>query len=117
MDMIVLISALQRLFDEARGLMRKGKRYIFQTHGAAALEQSLGTLFSVFYITSWILRLCNCLDEEDILASAAGLVGWCYSFFFLLGFRSTGPFIIMIMEIIKYDMRRIIVMWFAVLVA
>eukprot|EP00667_Euglena_gracilis_P003616 EG_transcript_3627 len=114
---VVLISALHRLFRELQGYAHKGWSHISHTHGAATLEKVLGTLFSVFYITSWILRLSRCLNEEDILASAAGLVGWCYSCFFLLGFRSTGPFIIMIMEIIMYDMRRIIVVWFSVLVA
>ena len=55
------------------------------------------------------LNCSTCLHiflSQDKLAAITALIGFAHLFFFLLGFRATGPFIIMIKEMLQYDIRR-----------
>eukprot|EP00668_Euglena_longa_P004945 GGOE01005809.1.p1 GENE.GGOE01005809.1~~GGOE01005809.1.p1 ORF type:complete len:749 (+),score=290.08 GGOE01005809.1:42-2288(+) len=116
-EALVLLGMFWRFVNEIKEIVAKGVEYFTRSNGAAALDNGLGLSFCVFYTLLWVMRLCGLPVAEDIFASLAALVGWCYMFFFLLGFRSTGPFIIMIKEMIQFDMRRFGLVYAAVLLA
>eukprot|EP00667_Euglena_gracilis_P000820 EG_transcript_820 len=76
-----------------------------EAHGAAAVEATLGNVFCFLFLSSVALRLADLPVLVDVAASFAALTGWLHVFFFLLGFRSTGPFVIMIKEMLQYDVK------------
>ncbi len=43
---------------------------------------------------------------EDGILAVASLVGWHYMLFFAMGFRHTGPFVVMIYHMLIYDISR-----------
>jgi len=74
--------------------------------GAAMVEARLGDLFCGLFIMTALLRIEGSPYWSDVVGSTAALVGWFHVFFFLLGYRTTGPFVIMIKEMIQQDVRR-----------
>ncbi len=52
-----------------------------------------------------VFRLFNLPNDTVILAFAA-LLGWGYMFFFIMPFRFTGPFVIMIYKMLFNDVLR-----------
>eukprot|EP00667_Euglena_gracilis_P003822 EG_transcript_3837 len=116
-ESLVLLLTFWRLINEGQEMVARGVGYFTRANGAAAMDNGLGLAFYVSYTLMWVLRLCKQPEAEDVFASLAALVGWGYMFFFLLGFRSTGPFIIMIQEMVVFDMRRFGSVYAAVLLA
>ena len=97
----MLLLVTWRVGSEIRKVALQGKAYFTGLHGAAALDKCFVIVFSLLYLTTLGLRVGRANNAEDAIASLAVLTGWTHLLVFLLGFQSTGPFIIMIREMIR----------------
>ncbi|KAG7400104.1 hypothetical protein PHYBOEH_007010 [Phytophthora boehmeriae] len=109
----VVLAAVKFLNECCQILLNFGS---FTTEGGAGRLDNICTLVTcVSLFVSTGMRVAG----EDMLGDAFGAVtlifAWFYVFFFLLGFRSTGPFVIMILRMIASDIVRFVVVYSAVL--
>jgi hypothetical protein len=61
--------------------------------------------FCICIYTAVLLRMFGS-ESEDIPVAIGSLVAWMYLLFFLLGFRLTGPFIVMLYRMLVLDVSR-----------
>jgi hypothetical protein len=63
-----------------------------------------------------ILRLFDMAAESAVLAIAS-IVGWGYMLFFVMAFRLTGPFVVMIYQMLLNDVLRFFIIYIVFLAA
>ncbi|CAF3781223.1 unnamed protein product [Adineta steineri] len=83
---------------------------IGHTIGSIFLENCLACSFCVCIIIAQMLRLCGTHNDAVLLAFAS-LLGWGYMFFFIMPFRFTGPFVIMIYKMLFNDVLRFLLIY------
>eukprot|EP00668_Euglena_longa_P003049 GGOE01003561.1.p1 GENE.GGOE01003561.1~~GGOE01003561.1.p1 ORF type:complete len:665 (-),score=190.39 GGOE01003561.1:20-2014(-) len=116
LEVFVLLFVVRRLLWDAFRLAHYGLGYFAKSKGVMALNDCIGVLFCTTWLVGAALRVAgNYPRVEAIFTATACLVGWAYMFIFLVGFRSTGPFIIMIYETIRVDLRKFLAVYFTVL--
>ena len=54
---------------------------------------------------------CLAIDNEAILLAVASLIGWIYMLFFIMPFRFTGPFVIMLYKMLFNDVLRFCIIY------
>ena len=109
-ELVIFLILIYRLYPHCAKLVCRRRRVARGTrkHGVDGFMKTVNMLFCLLYVTGWAFRLGGLHDVEDIFLSLASLVGWAYILTFLIGFRSTGPFIIMLNEILLKDLGRFI---------
>ncbi|CAF3650671.1 unnamed protein product [Adineta steineri] len=108
--MIVLAGAIWKGNSEFKEMNNVGIRKYFNTTGSGLLENSLSCAFCLtIYITN-ILRILGMRAEIAGLALAS-ILGWGYMLFFVMAFRLTGPFVVMIYEMLLNDVLRFCVIY------
>ena len=106
-QILIACVILWQLWREARTVCLQGSAYRTHAYGAAMLQKVLGLLFYISFGVAVVLQHGpQWARAEHVVAAAAALLGWSHIFSLLLGFKSFGPFIIMILEMIRYDIRR-----------
>ena len=103
-EFLVFIVWVYKTKRELREFQRSGLEY-FQGRGSALLENVLSSIFCLMQLATYLLRLIQS-PYSDIAFSMSSLACWFYLLFFLLGFRLTGPFIIMMFHMLAVDMVR-----------
>lgn len=106
--------AIVKFMNESNQLIFSVKSYTTET-GASRLDNVCTITAGMFLFLSAGMRAAGHENLEDACAAVALIFSWFYLFFFLLGFRSTGPFVIMILNMIANDIVRFIYVYFAVL--
>jgi len=120
-EAIVGIMVLLKLVGEVVEIAKRGvKAYFTQMRGSSALDNVTSLSFNLLYLVGFIFRRLGPLNPayyqvDDVCHGFAALVGWMTMFFFLLGLRQFGPFIIMIKEMLINDMRRFAAVYVSVL--
>eukprot|EP00668_Euglena_longa_P001503 GGOE01001784.1.p1 GENE.GGOE01001784.1~~GGOE01001784.1.p1 ORF type:complete len:1098 (+),score=322.37 GGOE01001784.1:96-3389(+) len=113
---VVLLIAVILLQSKLRQLWSMGLWGYFAAKGSAFLENVFPLVFSSSLCVVYGMRIATARDlappeearlsfEAPLLALAA-LFGWCYIFLFFLGFRLTGPFVVMIWSMLVGDVLR-----------
>ncbi|TYZ64527.1 hypothetical protein PybrP1_010395 [[Pythium] brassicae (nom. inval.)] len=114
-ETVCLGIAAVKFMNESNQLLFNFKSYTAES-GAGRLDNVCTIIASVFLFLSAGMRAAGLEHLEDAFAAVALVFSWFYLFFFLLGFRSTGPFVIMILNMIANDIVRFIYVYVAVLV-
>ncbi|ETL48389.1 hypothetical protein L916_02003 [Phytophthora nicotianae] len=110
-----LLLAALKFMNESNQMLLNSQGYV--TEGdAGRLDNICTTVTSISLFTSTIARLAHQQEVGDALGAVALIFAWFYMFFFLLGFRTTGPFVIMILRMIAHDIVRFFLVYSAVLV-
>ena len=133
LEAVVGLLVLQRLWKEGTEIVRERAAYFDNMRGAAAFDNLCTVLFIIFYVAGFLFRRAGerwpatyhphlrpqwpLYALDDFCHAFAAFVGWMNLFFFLLGMRSTGPFIIMITEMVSVDLRRFMAVYIAVLLS
>ena len=56
------------------------------------------------------------MPNDTVILALAALIGWAYMFFFIMPFRFTGPFVIMIYKMLFNDVLRFCMIYLIFLV-
>lgn len=109
----ILITVV-KFMNESNQLIFNFKAYTTEA-GAGRLDNVCTLMASSFLFLAVAMRVWGRNDIEDAFVAVVLIFSWFYLFFFLLGFRSTGPFVIMILNMIENDIVRFIFVYFAVM--
>jgi len=104
-ELIILIGVIVKGQTEFRELTTQGWRDYFSSSGSGFLENVVSLSFCTMILGVTFLRIFQS-PYEDALLSLASVLAWMYMLFFFLGFRLTGPFVVMIYEMLIADFRR-----------
>ncbi|CAF3001819.1 unnamed protein product [Rotaria socialis] len=111
----VLAGAIWKGRSELKEIATLGIRKYFQTTGSGLLENCLACSFcSTIFIVN-ILRALN-MEAETAALAIASLLGWGYMLFFVMAFRLTGPFVVMIYEMLFNDVLRFCIIYVVFLI-
>uniref|UniRef100_A0A7S1IC78 Ion transport domain-containing protein n=1 Tax=Eutreptiella gymnastica TaxID=73025 RepID=A0A7S1IC78_9EUGL len=114
-EAITALHCLAILYGEFREIESEGSiKSWWHRSGAAWLDSQTTILFSVLYLAS-LLCVFTSIEIQSVVAAFAAFFGWFQVLFFLYGFRSTGPFIIMIKEMVSQDMRKFFMVYLTIL--
>ncbi|CAF4856033.1 unnamed protein product [Rotaria sp. Silwood1] len=100
--LIVLAGAVSKGKSEIREMINVGVRKYFQVTGSALLENYLSSLFCCGIIIVNILHLLD-MQAYTIVLAFVSIIGWGYMLFFVMAFQLTGPFVLMIYEMLFHD--------------
>ncbi|CAF3649292.1 unnamed protein product [Rotaria sp. Silwood1] len=78
--------------------------------GSVFLENLLSCSFCLCILIVQFLRLFK-IRHETVIYAFACLLGWIYMFFFIMPFRFTGPFVIMIYKMLFNDVLRFCIIY------
>ncbi|GLD98998.1 hypothetical protein PINS_up007716 [Pythium insidiosum] len=106
--------ALTRFLNEAPQLVFSFRAYVSEA-GAGRLDNVCTLVTSTFLFLSGVSRTLDRQDLTDAFTAVALVFAWFYLLFFLLGFRSTGPFVIMILAMIQRDFVRFVFVYIAIM--
>ena len=109
-DLIVLFGALWKGSKEFGELTESGVSGYFGVKGSMLLENVLSSTFCLFSALGYVAR-CFQSDVEDLFSAMSALLLWAYVLWLLLGFKQTGPFIIMIWKMLMNDMIQFLVIF------
>jgi len=104
-EAVTLIGAIYKFITELREISEEGISAHFSGSGSMFLENSLSFLYCVSIFLTIFLRHIESPVEILSLAFAA-IFGWSYTLFFILGFKHTGPFVVMIYKMLVGDVVR-----------
>ncbi|POM70844.1 Hypothetical protein PHPALM_12662 [Phytophthora palmivora] len=110
-----LVLAGLKFLNESSQILLNFQSYIIEG-GAGRLDNVCTIVTSISLFASSIARVAQQQEMGDALGAVALIFAWFYLFFFLLGFRTTGPFVIMILRMIANDIVRFFLVYGAVLV-
>ncbi|CAF3432259.1 unnamed protein product [Rotaria sp. Silwood1] len=111
----VLAGAIWKGKAEFNEMTSIGVKKYFQTTGSGLLENCLACLFCLSIYICNILRAFDFQAQTAVLAIAA-IIGWGYMLFFVMAFRLTGPFVVMIYEMLFNDVLRFFIIYIVFLV-
>ncbi|KAE9080291.1 hypothetical protein PF005_g22856 [Phytophthora fragariae] len=110
-----LALAALKFSNESNQIVLNFQGYITEG-GAGRLDNVCTIVTSLSLFASTAARLAHHQEAGDALGAVALIFAWFYVFFFLLGFRTTGPFVIMILRMIANDVVRFFLVYSAVLI-
>ncbi|CAK4103427.1 unnamed protein product [Aphanomyces euteiches] len=115
LECLILLEMIYRIYYEVKQVRKNGVMGYLEDSGAAMVDNILKLAFCILIVLAVIFRLMGYPNNEDACVSLALLSTYLYFFFFLLGFRSTGPFIVMIMRMLIIDVGRFLMIYVFVL--
>ncbi|KAE9044785.1 hypothetical protein PR002_g2601 [Phytophthora rubi] len=110
-----LALAALKFSNESNQIVLNFQGYITEG-GAGRLDNVCTIVTSLSLFASTAARLAHHQEAGDALGAVTLIFAWFYLFFFLLGFRTTGPFVIMILRMIANDVVRFFLVYSAVLI-
>ncbi|CAF0874251.1 unnamed protein product [Rotaria sordida] len=113
--LFVLAGAIWKGKAEFNEMTSMGIKKYFQTTGSGLLENCLACLFCLSIYIVNIFRAFDLHAQTAVLAIAA-IIGWGYMLFFVMAFRLTGPFVVMIYEMLFNDVLRFFIIYMVFLV-
>jgi len=113
-ELIVMLGALYKGRRELKEMVGMGVVGYFSVSGSAFLENVISSGFCLMIVLRAALGLIDS-DKADAALALAGLIGWSYLLFFLLAFRLTGPFVVMIHKMLFGDVLRFVLIFFVFL--
>ncbi|CAF1556272.1 unnamed protein product [Rotaria magnacalcarata] len=111
----VLAGAIWKGRSELKEIETLGIRKYFQTTGSGLLENCLSCSFCLTILIVNIFRALD-MEAETAALAIASLLGWGYMLFFVMAFRLTGPFVVMIYEMLFNDVLRFCIIYVVFLV-
>ncbi|KAK1931774.1 Transient receptor potential cation channel subfamily V member 1 [Phytophthora citrophthora] len=106
--------AAVKFLNESNQILLSFHGYVSEG-GAGRLDNICTIVTSISLFVSSTARLAHQQEVGDAFGAVALIFAWFYMFFFLLGFRTTGPFVIMILRMIANDIVRFFFVYGAVL--
>ncbi|KAJ9445203.1 Transient receptor potential cation channel subfamily A member 1 [Diplonema papillatum] len=106
----VFIGAWWKGTRELNEFRQEGFHGYFGVKGSMLLENILSSCFTFTMGLYYIARLLGS-DLEDLCGAFAALMLWAYVLWLMLGFKQTGPFIIMIWKMLSTDMLQFLVIF------
>ncbi|OQR82496.1 transient receptor potential cation channel subfamily V member 6 [Achlya hypogyna] len=103
----VTMTAVYKLATEVHQMGKSLRDYLQQT-GAAMLDNYLCLTFGISIACAIVCRGLGAYDAEDVFVGFACLNQYLYMFFFMMGFRSTGPFVVMLLRMLTQDFLRFV---------
>ena len=103
-EVLTLLGVLHKGLRELNELRVSGWAY-FNGQGAAFLENVVSLSFCIFVFLAACLKFFQS-EYAEIPLAIGSLCAWIYMLFFLLGFRMTGPFIVMMYKMLMVDVSR-----------
>jgi hypothetical protein len=117
-EVLVIAGALIKLWGFVRRGARMGVGRLFRAGGAGPLETVLPVTGLVCLLAGFAADFMRGPGGGALFLSAAGITGWLhFGAVSLLGFPGTGPFIVMIMQMLTQDFLRFGVLAGVVIVA
>ena len=103
-DAIVFACAVKKMVDKARRFYNEGSHHFFFNHaGADFLENWMCVLSASFILSARVCWFYKKYTLSHTFDAFAAVTGWAYMMFFLLGQFQTGPFIVMLYEMLARD--------------
>jgi len=98
-----------------REITTRGLRRYWNSTGFGFAENSL---MWVIFTLLLVVGLCRAADSdvEEYFVAFAVICGWMYLFVLLLGWKLTGPFVVMIFRMLRQDVARFIIIYVNVLI-
>eukprot|EP01062_Namystynia_karyoxenos_P019464 TRINITY_DN17342_c0_g1_i1.p1 TRINITY_DN17342_c0_g1~~TRINITY_DN17342_c0_g1_i1.p1 ORF type:complete len:1124 (+),score=275.94 TRINITY_DN17342_c0_g1_i1:182-3553(+) len=120
LEIIVLYGVLWKARSELCEMHAAGLEY-FHKHGAGQLENVSSCGYCAMMIISYAAKLLRFSGFEWTVLDAvhhsclalAALMLWSYVLFLFIGFRATGPFVLMIARMLQGDMRLFLIIFVA----
>eukprot|EP00300_Choanocystis_sp_HF-7_P017108 c19633_g1_i1.p1 GENE.c19633_g1_i1~~c19633_g1_i1.p1 ORF type:complete len:995 (+),score=216.02 c19633_g1_i1:47-2986(+) len=121
---IILFGAANKFIKEILEFKQEGWHGYFGVRGAAFIENFCSLVFSSSILLVALIRVYTFIagsfgevpqlsflpiteqEVEHVLLSVASLSGWGYMLFFAMGYRHTGPFVVMIYHMFVRDISR-----------
>ena len=104
-ELVVVLGALNKGWGEVREMSRVGLSDYWKCSGALFVENSSSSSSVLLLALSYALRFLS-LPGQVVARSLAGLMAYVYMLFFFLGFRLTGPFIVIVGRMASVDLVR-----------
>lgn len=118
-DACILLVALVKGWREVQEIRGRpgGWAEHWASSGAAFLDNALSAVFSTSVLTAATLSQWGGVSPlaghlAQAATAAASVAAWAYALWFLLGFQLTGPFVIMIAEMMASDMIKFLCLLF-----
>jgi len=109
-DLVVLAGAAYKGRREFGEMWKMSLKGYFSTTGSGLLENVCSSSFCFCVLLVNVLRVLNMPAQHAVLALAS-IAGWTYVLFFLMAFRLTGPFVVMIYQMLFNDVLRFCVIY------
>jgi len=100
-ELVLLLGVIYKFLVELNQMVRHRKKY-FSHKGTERLENFTSIIFCFLVFVVVCLRILDS-SYEDAVFGLSTIFFWCYMLYFLLGFKLTGPFVIVIYRILKSD--------------
>jgi hypothetical protein len=104
-ELTVFLGALNKGWNEANEMSRLGLSAYWKCSGALFVENFSSTCYVIVLFLSYALEVTG-LPGVVVTRSIAGLLAYIYMLFFFLGFRLTGPFIVIVGRMASVDLVR-----------
>ncbi|CAF4142511.1 unnamed protein product [Rotaria sp. Silwood2] len=108
---IVISGALLKSAREIHEMRSLGFWNYVNSTGSIFLENFVACSFCIGIFTSQIFHLYEMQQHETLVLAFTSLIGWGYMFFFIMPFRFTGPFVIMIYKMLFNDVLRFCIIY------
>ncbi|CAF3990054.1 unnamed protein product, partial [Rotaria sp. Silwood1] len=108
---IVILGALLKSAREIHEMRTLGLWNYINSTGSIFLENVLACSFCTGIFTAQIFHLFEMQQHETLILAFTSLIGWGYMFFFIMPFRFTGPFVIMIYKMLFNDVLRFCIIY------
>lgn len=122
-QIFIIFASSYKAYREIREILSHGIVSYFSGKGSQFLENATSLAFCVMFLVYHSIHLFyyyqiylnNYLPEEEreevvnysvIPLSLSAMFGWSYLLFFFLGFKHTGPFVVMIYKMLMRDIAR-----------
>ena len=103
-EVIIVSGAIIKLCETLIELYRVGVYYFFHSRGATKFERYMSILFSGSVLSTVIFEFFQIDYWSKLFLSFASVLGPFYLLWFLLGFRLTGPFVVMMYLMFTKDL-------------
>eukprot|EP01064_Diplonema_japonicum_P001474 TRINITY_DN1094_c3_g1_i1.p1 TRINITY_DN1094_c3_g1~~TRINITY_DN1094_c3_g1_i1.p1 ORF type:complete len:992 (+),score=180.38 TRINITY_DN1094_c3_g1_i1:177-2978(+) len=114
-ESIVVLGALWKAMREMKEMYSDSIVDYFSCKGAQLMENVISLTFSCLILAAVCSRYYDAPMAEDLSLAFASLALWSYVLWLLLGFRMTGPFVIMIWKMLCSDILRFLLIFAAFL--
>ncbi|EQC27807.1 hypothetical protein SDRG_14391 [Saprolegnia diclina VS20] len=111
----VILEIATHLVRELREMWHHGWRSYTEDSGAAMVDNVLKGALVLLIVAAGISRAAGNFVTEDGFVASAILCSYLYMFFFLYGFRTTGPFVVMLRRMLLTDVVRFVLVFASIL--
>ncbi|KDO31442.1 hypothetical protein SPRG_04057 [Saprolegnia parasitica CBS 223.65] len=114
LECYVVAEIALHIYRELREMWHRGWRYT-EDSGAAMVDNVIKGALVLLIVAAGICRAAGNFVTEDGFVASAILCSYLYMFFFLYGFRTTGPFVVMLRRMLLTDVVRFILVFASIL--